>query len=171
VFPPAHADQRFEFELPDCLPTKTTEARTIQLLTLAMLDSVNLITRPELPDGQKFYRLDPRVLKVQSTSAYVDDEDLQLPGKPGKFYSLYAELCKDEVTRKNLLLALRELASAPGFRDTLNSSIERRLAEFRGRLSTRDFNKMITGNMYRQQATFLRDLLKNEALLSEVLGT
>jgi len=178
LFPPAHTDRNFEFQFGDILPADAREARVLKLLALASLEQPGLIKRIQRLNGTKFYRLDPKVL---GNPEYVDDEDLQLPGKPGKFYSLYAELVKDEQLQERLETALLAAAKEPGFQENLMAAMRERLEMFQAILANKykgtadrdselSFNKMITGNLYRQEVVFYRDMLKRQLTISDVLG-
>jgi len=167
IYPPAHTDVGFEFRLEDALPESFVEVRTLKLLSLAMLPSVGLITRIQRRDGSKFYRLDPRVMGEET---YVDEEDLQLPGKPGKFYSLYDEVCKDADLQERLEKALLRLEQQPGFHEKLMEDTKKRLDEFRSILENKEFHKMRVGNFFYQQLSFHRDVLKRGWGIADALG-
>lgn len=184
VFPPAHIDRKFEFTLPDVMPESDVEVRVLKLLALAMLDSVKLITRVERTDDTKFYRLDPQVLlgdeyiqdgtkfyRLNSDGGkyFIDEEDLQLPGKPGKFYSLYAEVCKDLDLQEKLKTALLKLDQKKGFKEILLNDIKTREGEFKETLADKIFTKMMTGNFYRQQTAFYQNMLKNNLGIKEAM--
>lgn len=177
VYPPSHTNKEFEFDVPDALPETYLENKTLKLLSLAMLNTVNLITRVQRRDGTKFYRMSP---KVMGNDDFIDDEDLQLPGKPGKFYSLYEEVCKNNALQEKLENALLELEKEEGFCDRLVKSMEARLKEFRDVLDVKyviydeknqPFNKMITGNLYQRQVDFFTKALKERVRsVKEMLG-
>jgi len=167
IYPPAHVSKNFVFELPDILPESYVETRTLRLLSLIMLGAAGLITRVQRRNGTKYYRMDP---KVMGKDAFVDEEELQLPGKPGKFYSLYEEVCKDDALQERLEQALLKLDQEPGFYEKLLEDMEKTYNEFKDKLKAKDFHKMITGNLYYQQAAFYRDMLKNRWSITEALG-
>lgn len=167
IYPPAHTDVNFEFKLKDVLPESYIEVHTLKLLSLAILDSVGLIKRVQRRDGSKFYCLDAQVIGREN---FVDEEDLQLPGKPGKFYSLYEEVCKDTTLQDKLEQTLLTLDRQNQFHELLMESMKSRLEEFRANINTKEFHKMITGNIYYQQAAFYRDMLKNKWSVAEALG-
>lgn len=177
LFPPAHTDRYLEFQFGDALPKNAREVRVLKLLSLSLLDPPGLIRRVQQPNGSKFYRLDPSVL---GNPEYVDDEDLQLPGKPGKFYSLYAELMKDGKLQDRLETALLEAAKTPDFQKNLMAVMRERLELFQAILANKykekadqdselTFTKMMTGNLYRQEAAFYKDMLQHQLTVSDVL--
>jgi len=166
LYPPAHTNVEFLFELPDVLPESFVENRTLRLLSLAMLEAAGLIIRKKQRDGTKFYKMDP---KVMGREVIVGEEDLKLPGKPGKFYSLYEEVCKDETLQEKLEQALIELNQEHGFYEKLLEDMEKTYNEFKDKLEAKNFTKTITGNLYYQQAAFYREMLKNKWSIAEAL--
>lgn len=166
ILPPAHTNKNFEFELTDVLPQNHVEVYTLKLLSLSMLKTAGLIERKG-PSGAKFYKMDPKVI---GKSTFVDEEELLLPGKPGKFYSLYEEVCKDINLQKQLEQALLKLDEQQGLHEKLLEDMEQTYNDFKDKLKTKDFHKMITGNIYYQQATFYREMLKNRWSIKEALG-
>lgn len=168
VYPPAHTDKQFEFELDDILPQNRAEVYALRLLALATLDATGLIKRVELRNGNKFYRLDPKVLGKEGD--YIDDEDLQLPGKPGKFYSLYAELSKDDALQEKLEQALLAMEKDESKMAEIRSEMEQKYEEYRAILDQKEFNKTITGNLYRQEVAFYRRILQQKLGLDQALS-
>jgi hypothetical protein len=133
------------------------------MLSLALLDSIAVVERVKLEkpvgDSHYYYRMNPKFFPV------VDEKDLVLPGTPGKFYSLYEQLCRDNQAdlRRDLRNALIDLADSPAFSAaTLHDEIQRAYRESRETLEGKEFNKMITGMLYRQQMAYFRGLLQME---------
>ena len=95
-----------------------------------------------------------------------DPQEVRLPGKPGKFYSLYAELCrpKHEDLRNGLEQALLRMEQQPGFEKALRADMERKCEEFKAILEDKTFNKMITGMLYYQEMCFYKGLLKQKVI-------
>jgi hypothetical protein len=174
VRPPAHIDRNFEFRLLDILPASRNEIKALKLLSLCTLECTGpVIERLEQPDdgtgyyreGHYFYRLNPKVFPQ-----FTSDEELALPGKPGKFYSLYTQLCQDfNVELRDLLTKALIARDDPGNKGAFLTEIQKKYDEFQKILQSRTFNKMITGNLYRQEATFFHAILQGRLSIREAL--
>jgi hypothetical protein len=167
IRPPAHVDKNFEFTLLDILPANRNEVKVLKLLSLAMLKCTGpIIERLELPDdgtdyhkeSHYYYRLNPKVFPEA-----VSEEDLLLPGKKGKFYSLYTELCKgfNSELRDKLTDAL-VAADRPDIKQAFLEEVRTRYNESQEILKQKKFNKMITGNLYRQQMAFFHNIVRKK---------
>jgi len=173
IRPPAHVDRNFEFRLLDILPRNRNEIVVLKLLSLAMLKCTGpIIERLKLPDdgtdyykeSHFYYRLNPNIFQI------VSDEDLLLPGKPGKFYSLYTELCKgfNSELRDKLTDAL-VAADRPNTKQPFLDEVKAKYNGFQEILKSKNFNKMITGNLYRQQMTFFHNILRGNLSIRQAL--
>ena len=165
VRPPAHTDKAFEFELLDILPSDSEQMLVLKLMGLGTLASVALIERVRLegaekaayPDSSHFYRLNERFFSKMS------EDERRLPGLPGKFYSLYEELCKPANEAKcNLILQMLLDLDAAGQldMDKVWKDVEATCSAFKHILKEKTFNKMLTGNLYRQEIAFFHKIIR-----------
>jgi hypothetical protein len=142
------------------LPRDSVQIEALKLLSLATLAAAGVVQRVPLenPIGRSshFYRLNREFFRV------VDDSELVLPGTPGKFYSLYEQLCSETRSdlRKRIRQVLLERSQQPGVTNAVFQEIGDVYNQSREALAAKEFNKAVTGMLYRQQMVYFRALLE-----------
>jgi hypothetical protein len=173
VYPPSHTDRRMLFRFQDLIPESSGQVRALRLLTLAMLPGIELITHERPASGGSCFRL-----KTRDDAALPEGggDGQNLPGRPGRFYDLWAELSRNQALMSQIETALLDRCRAPEVAQGFLPAVVRQLKRFEDTLDNirgdlrlpdvRPFNKMITGWLYQKQANFLR-VVSRERLTPE----
>ena len=118
--------------------------------------------------GVKYYQLSRSLIDSD-----IDEEDLNIPGQPGKFYTLYESICKNHKLRQKLEKALLKLDTDEG-RKAIYKDVKVQYDNYMNMLAPNEenqkkFNRLGTGDLYKQQVDFFRIVLKNRPAMKEIL--